>query len=693
MAVISRVRSLVLFTVILTTGLTNVDAQTASVGDEGPNVDFAGLDIQASAGWDGYVDDSAPVSFSFLISNNSDQVIEGTLILEDPLNGRKIELGEIFVGPNSVRQFQSIQAMSNWYQCVASLSGRNKTYWRRELPLHTGKDFSAEINYLLFVDDSGRSLQLPVDETVSNSSGRFLPQLGKGNPVQPLSAKTWQIPRHPGPLTVVQAIVFSEQADADRLNDVQWEAIAKWMCLGGTVFVCEKSTEIIDRLKKATPLEMLAPTSFEQLAVYRCGAGSVRAYSGQLFSASDLETPRLLATATSRLTSTNLASMINWAHLSWGENSNSDVTRMLVVTVFAGYWLMSGIITLMIFRQSRRRIAIYTLTVVAGACVAAAVLGGVLRSSYGDLRWASITQAGPGGIVQLGKIDVRSAGGRNTLMAVRGKHADLQLMEGMIRDPYPFYYFGNQTSHDAFPPFRWHENLQPDTSDAYQIRVPVTPWGQRRTYATGYDSEVRPLDVSLKYEPPSAQWAGSGILPGKFTLTVTSHLPFDLAECTLVIGRTDALHTAGKQFTRQGFQPSTQVVGRQSGVQFQRADANERFSNIRSSHTVTQEFTDLRLRYRDNSTWGFSSASGVDIADIRNNARSALPRAIDAWIVGKLAISPVLAIDEEHSDFQPMNESHLFVQEIPAEALPLEWLQFEEERLQQQIDAALKASR
>ena len=61
------------------------------------------------------------------------------------------------------------------------------------------------------------------------------------------------------------------------------------------------------------------------------------------------------------------------------------------------------------FRKSRRRVATYIGVVVLVTCVLSGLLGAMLRVSHGDLMWATVTQAGTGGVVQVGNIDVQSA--------------------------------------------------------------------------------------------------------------------------------------------------------------------------------------------------------------------------------------------------------------------------------------------
>jgi len=671
-------------------------AQSVSPNDEGAQVDFAGLDIQATAGWDGTVDTSSPVPFSFLISNFSEDVIEGQLILTDPLNNKEVTLGDVFIGPNSVRRFSSIQAVADWFQCVATYRNEDRILWRRELAITTGKDFSEDVNYLLFVDDGGRMLQLPVDESATgSSSSRFVPTPVRGRPVQPLAVKSWQVPQHHGPLTVAQAMVFSETADPDMLNETQWQAIAKWMCMGGTVFVSETSTEVINRLTKAAPLVMQPAFSHEQLSVHRCGSGSVREYAGPLFSADHPETPRRIAEAAAQLSRYNAITMLDATNLNWWESRNAGKTQMLVVAVFGLYTMLSGVVTLLLFRLSRRRIATYTGIVVLLACVATAVLGGMLRTSDGDLRWVTVTQAGPGGLVQLARIDVQSAGGRNSQLTVRGQHVDLQLIESdtlnLHGGGYYYGYGAPDSMQTYYPPFSWQANLLPDEPDAWKINVPITPWGYRRTYSAAFAPARRGLEIELKYEPPKEPIEiQAGLQPqpndllGQFTLKATNHLPFDLTECQLVVGRTGVNLLAGE--ATESYDPRTGRFQLRNG-----ALVGDLF-HVESVLAVGELPRSKTVAQLEIGTFVSSLESGANSGALKFLPRIAYNGATTAWIVGRISRSPILSIDEHHSDFKPLQELHLFFQEILPEDMPETWLIFHQLRLERQIESAAQVN-
>ncbi len=673
----------------LTCSTLNAQGQT----DDPQQADFPGLDIQAVPGWDGYVDLAAPVPFSFLISNFSQDTIEGELTLTNPEDDRTLSLGEIFIGPNSVRRFSSIQAVPDWYQCIARFSHDGRVLWQRELALTTGKDFSEDLNYLLFVDDGTRQLQLPISENGGGGTGRLVLEVGYGRAVQPLGVKTWQIPQHPGPLTVAQAIVFSETTKVDMLNDAQWDAVGKWICLGGTVFVHDKSTELIERLKKVTPLAAQPEILFQELTTHRCGTGSIREYAGPLFSATDVTTPWQIGESASRLSRYTTMSMLESTDLTYWESRNSEINRMWVVTVFVVYTLLSSS-AILLFRLSRRNITIFTSVVVGLTCVAAVVLGGVLRTSRGDLRWVTITSAGSGGLLQLGKIDVQSAGGRNTQMTVNGRDADLQLSESddIRTDYYYGYYYQPRITKPHFPSFTWQASQLEDQADAYQVNVPINPWGRRRLYATAYQPLERGVDIEVTYSLPetlppeqAAQLGATYGLNGTFRVKATSHLPFDLENCRLIIARTQV--SSDVQATTYstpfpGANPSPQNVD----IQMEQVNSLGDFGRLSPSIPVTVESAP--------GTHMTTETLGAQMG--QNTGEAVFPKvahdgATSVWIVAQISKSPILSIDQQRSDFESLQEQHWYVQEVLPEQVPQEWRDLTERLLKEQLAAVAAA--
>ena len=715
-------RTLLAFATMLWVGLGGsvvAIAQGPGRDADKPKPDFPGLDIQVEAGWDGRVEVNAPVPISFLLSNQSEQVLEGQLILTDPFTKKEVNLGDVFIGPASVKRFSSVQALTGWSDCVATYTDGDEVYWTRPVPLITGKDFSEDLNFLLFVDDGGRALQLPGSETpasaesvqpnaVQNSptmSGgmaidpsRYIPRQGSGRAVQPLSVKTWQIPQHPGPLTVTQGILFSESAKPEMLNEQQWDAIGRWMCLGGTVFLHDSSKEVLDRLKKAAPLTVQPPARWEELSVHRCGGGSIREYSGKLFSADDRTTMEIVLAAVGKLSRTNILWVLDETSIGSWSSSNADKTRLMVIVVFAIYMLFSGVITLLLFRMNRRRVAIYTSSVVLIACIAAAVLGGVLRTSRGDLQWHSVTQSGPGGVSQVAEIDVQSAGGRNTGIAVQGKRADLQLLESTDQsdrhhqyDPYYYGYNGYNSSYESsiatgYAAFTTQSNLLPDSPDAFRIRVPITPWGFRKSTATAYDTNLRGLEVKLSYKSDNNAAeqmiypTGSSVIArGKWTVEVSNQLPFDLTDCRLVL-MTCRAEVSVDSPGNFGF--GSPALAATPTIRLVPGNANVAIENlpVYASKTSSVETVEFQVSQTTNQGFGMNVANACP--------RAAYNGSTGAWFLGRASKSPLLSIDDKESDFEPLNEVHYIIQEIYPEQLPEEWI----EQHQMWMDLQLKGA-
>ena len=559
----------------------------------------------------------------------------------------------------------------------------------------TGKDFSEDLNYLLFVDDGTRQLQLPISENGGGGTGRLVLEVGYGRAVQPLGVKTWQIPQHPGPLTVAQAIVFSETTKVDMLNDAQWDAVGKWICLGGTVFVHDKSTELIERLKKVTPLAAQPEILFQELTTHRCGTGSIREYAGPLFSATDVTTPWQIGESASRLSRYTTMSMLESTDLTYWESRNSEINRMWVVTVFVVYTLLSSS-AILLFRLSRRNITIFTSVVVGLTCVAAVVLGGVLRTSRGDLRWVTITSAGSGGLLQLGKIDVQSAGGRNTQMTVNGRDADLQLSESddIRTDYYYGYYYQPRITKPHFPSFTWQASQLEDQADAYQVNVPINPWGRRRLYATAYQPLERGVDIEVTYSLPetlppeqAAQLGATYGLNGTFRVKATSHLPFDLENCRLIIARTQvSSDVQGTTYSTPfpGANPSPQNVD----IQMEQVNSLGDFGRLSPSIPVTVESAP--------GTHMTTETLGAQMG--QNTGEAVFPKvahdgATSVWIVAQISKSPILSIDQQRSDFEPLQEQHWYIQEVLPEQVPQEWRDLTERLLKEQLAAAAAAAK
>lgn len=636
---------------------------------ERQDVDSPGLLIDAVLGWDGTVSRSVAVPVSLLVRNDSDQLLEAELMLADPTSGQEVSLGQIVVAAKTARRASTIQALDDWDECFAELRSRRQVLWRRELALSTGSEFDDVSNFALFIDEGGRRLALPAPSDDTPLYRLDLAVGGvEGRRVRCLSAKSWQVPNHPGPLSVIQAVVFPEQAPEELLNEVQWIALAKWMCAGGVVFVHAPSEKLIARLLDSAPLDADPVDTSGPFAVRRVGLGRMCLYPEPIMSSEGAAARSLLAATIARLPKSPVESMLastNWYHRS---SARSDLNRTIVLLFFMGYALLIGVVSLMLFRLSQRKIAIYAGVVVGGASILSGLLGGYLRLSRGDLNWTSVTLASNRGVVQYGKIDVRSAGGRSTRVAVTGDDVDLQSVPGTQG-----WYHWNQRR-AGYPPFNYQTDLLPAVERTYQASVAMTPWGRRELRATAYQGGMPAPDFELKLEPIRSvnDESGEVIERHQVSLKVVNTLPFDLRNCMLIVGG-----------TRQANQYEQALQLQLQATQVWNNATNTWVQSVQSGAAGQSKLTDVYSRHPIGNIAAGATKEGTYEAAFtamtQNNwnqmiqlhdMQVALPKIAhlgtsSAWLIGQVSTSSVLQIDEQHSDFDPDDEPrHLFLQEI-----------------------------
>lgn len=642
--------------------LAAASSATAQTVQSGIDVDTPGLVVETAAGWDGTIDTSTPVPLSFLFHNHSGRLIRGSLTLSDSVMSPGILLEELALGPNTTRRVASIQGMPSAYQCFVTLRDGDQILWRRELSLTTGAAFDPNYRFALLID-AARSLQLLGGTRVSANVRNEAAIAGEeGWPVRCLTVPSWQVPNHPGPLCVAQAIVFPESAAVADLNKVQWRAVATWMCRGGTVFVHGAAEEVREQLRASSPLAESAPFQLDGFTIRRAGLGAIYEYSEPLFSSEGGEIQRGIGEVIAKL-GVNPGVDERLSRNRSYRDSRADLNRALLLFFFLIYALFSGLGSLVLFRLGQRRVAMYTIAVVAGACVVAGLLGGVLRSSRGDLGWTSVTHAGAGGAVQFAVIDIQSAGGRNEHMTVSGSNADLQLL---AEDPR--HYRWNGRRRNSCPPFSWQSNQAARTDGVYQINVPITPWGSRRLHATAFDPKLRRFDFELDFEPAldpdplvgetdstptdadtgidnAEQPSESPNLPrGVFSVKLVSHLPFDIIDGWLVVGVTSISAEDGEPIDVYQMRPLRALP-----------------SGATHTETFAAEFVPRKDEHDMGQVWRSRWLFPPRLACLGNAS---------AWIIGYVENSPDIAIDEQRSDFVPREQFHIFVQEILPEHMP-----------------------
>lgn len=684
----ARYRIVALVPIFLTC-LTTVHAQRYQARDE---VDTGGLTVEYEVGWDGVVTATSPVPVSFLISNWSGRDIDGQLTLSDPVSGQEVRLGDVFVSRESERSVTTIQAIADWSECFATLTDGYEVVWRRELPL-IGRGVTIDRAFVLCVDVEGRPAPLP--ETVSprsdeteeseESEESAAEDAVTGRKVGSLGAPPWQMPRHPGPFSFLQAIIFSENATAELLNVVQWQAVADWMCQGGTVYVHGDSQSVIDQLLRSAPLGAEPAVFSGLLAERRAGLGVLVTYSHPLFASGQEEVARQIAESISQRRQHHAASLFAsmWQHHT--RSGRAESNRAKILAFFAGYMFFSGVVTMCLFRLSRRRIAIWTITVVLAASVLSGLLGGLLRVSEGDLNWMSATQVGAGGAVQVGRITVQSSGGRNTQVGAKGSRIDLQcITDRQAHDRYRYAQGYDNGLQPGWHPFTWQASLVPNEPDLYRVKTPMTPWGTRLLHATTFVPEIQRLECRLEYHPSDESikleedeyrdWRAirdTALCTGEVELTLKSDLPFDVMDCYLVIGTTlpipedspVSIDMIRERFQYHGFEP---VGSNQNEGVIEVYDVHQlgSFASGRKLERSYKASLKLKDYWELQNNWHDGLAGGsFSFPRLSGSGTRA------AWIVGRIEESPGLSIDRAWSDFTVLDEVHLFVQQLRPEEI------------------------
>ena len=639
-------------------------ASVAQIPGSLDNVDSGGLDVEAEAGWDSVLDKNSPVPVSFLLSNFSDHVIQGDLYLTDPLTGHEVSLGEVFLSQGAKRNLTTIQNLVDWYDCYAELRDGGDVIWRRNLSLHTGKNYALGVNFALVINDSGRKLRPPKDVPQKapnlNSGGYGMPRVmmagEDGRPVQYIQVKTWQCPIHPAPMLNARAVIIPEGTFDGDLNLAQWQALAEWMCQGGIVFAHDDGKKIVEQLLEASPLPADPAVQKGYFGVQRVGLGAIYRYPDDVFKSDDSPAHKEIASAIAKMTDTHVSAIADTGFLHRMRGGKADWNRLWVVVFFAAYAFFSGFISLLLFRQNRRVVGIYTLLVVTGASVSAIVLGGMLRMSEGDLHWITVTEAGAGGMVQIGKLDIQSAGARNTEVAIKGERCNLQFA-GRSQT-----YYDYNRPNAVCPPFTWQANHSTLNEGAYQIGVPMTPWGRRRLHATAFSPGASGLDIRLEFER-NQSFQANNAAPGQLTVKITNSMPYDLQAYRLVVAVAPPIpeKTKEEQDRINNLQP-WEVQQLPTGT-----DVYASFEKAMLPAGETQEET-FPINFRPTpNVWDRRHTWRTGQLSLPGLGRE---KTVGAYIVGQLSRSPIISIDEQNTEFEPMEELHLFIQRVRPEDMP-----------------------
>ena len=610
--------------------------------------DYPGLDIQAELGWDGFIDARTPTPISFLISNNSQDVLEGTLVLREPNTFRTLVLENLTAGPGSSRQFGSIIHLTDWEQCEASWEGPRGVLWTRPVSLIGLRQYAPDKAALLYVEEGGRSLKFstPTGMPVTSGTlpGDFVPLGGLGQQVTPISIPPWQLPVHPGPLTVLRGLVLADTLKPESLNDSQWNALGRWLCMGGLVFVSQNSEKLSDRLLKSCPLRPDGPPSDAPRLLI--GSGCLYRLPGPQGTA-DEQLLQQVAEIVSLEPGRVLPDVCRSLEQEDWSAPASEVTLVRVMSVLLIYAALSSL-TLLMFRSTRRWILIWTTGVVTLASLGAIAAGISVRMSRGDMLWTVISEPGAGGVVETAVLKLNSAGGSSFRTAVTGQMPDVQINHAEPDRRYNYYNYrgAGEAQLRTWPAFSLTPNLTPDKPGLCTVSVPISPWGERHLRAIDFRGMQSPLQLQLDYQPE--EYAGP--LQGQWKVQVTGNSSWLPENLTLKM-EIRHLRREGNGATVLEQLSSTLAIPFQSPP-----DAPE--------WTAVLPETTVSWLPQQIDMW------------VRTGGQAELaPGMALLWLEGTLTDAPQLQVDQSATEFEEVAAGkHKFIYQVPQSLIPAAWL-------------------
>jgi hypothetical protein len=643
--------------------------------------DYPGVDIQAALGWKDMPGNGPPLPVSMRITNQSADVLTGRIVLRNAVSGEFLVLGEAALGPGSVRHFGSVVGIRKWEQCELWWESAEGPLWGRQLVMPAGVAASSDAA-LLFVEDSERRPVFPAlppirDGRLSFDPPERPPVVGPGEPLpdgwmsrgtdfRTVLSKPWQMPVHPGPLTVFQTVLLSPLIRVDDLTDRQWQALAQWVALGGTVLIAAESAGILERLCAELPCKPGPPNPTGLLGIRRCGGGTIEEYAGGEFGREGTAVMQVIAErASTRVKAPLFAALEEHSADTSGlfkpESPWSDFSALIMMVVF-GLYAAASAIPLLMFRATRRRIVMWLLSVVGGASVAAVAVGFVLQRSPGDVQLTTVTQIGEGCLVQTARLQLTSAGRQSPIVGVRGSHPDLQVDEWTpLNVASVFSPFGPPRQRDFhWPPFHVAPaEITPATerdTALRRLRLEMGPWNRRSVTGVDFLEIAGGLEVRLRAEGEQQESEGGDAqFPTIFPLTtvevqIQSSLPFDLRNCVLRAIRWERPNISGGSW----------MLYRATSEIAENVDSGDS-----GQATVTAVVQPSWEWIPDGVAW--SNEFSIET--------ERLPKGeMEVWLEGTLIDSPIMKVVETAGDFKLTEDGrHVFLYRIPRENLPASW--------------------
>lgn len=641
--------------------------------------DYPGLDIQAAVGWEAVSCSLHPQAISLWISNSSNTVLEGQVLLRNPQTGETRSLGEVAVGPGGTRQFGTVAALGGWDTCELHWEGSDAVLWARQLvvPGEPGAASALNSHPGLFVEDSRRRFLLPPRKVLTQSA-----QLNRlnGTGTEPASETDfatlsgvqelatippWQLPVHPGPLTAVKCVLLSPQLSAERISDVQYRALARWVALGGVVFMAEESQQMFERLREHLPLQPRPAAAEDGLTIHHCGQGSIRQFAAaELGQANSAVMSAVGETIAAGVSSPLFAKLRQHSAAQSRDPQSTDPRNAAMLTLF-GLYTVAAALPILMFRSPRRRQISWVVGVVLTTSVGAGVLGFAIRNSRGDVSMHTLSWIGADCLVQTASIDLKNAGSGDLYQGVRGREPELQVNESIVEDDVLFagmfgafgpFGWSDPAGRPAWPPFNLKNSTSTDPAFS-RIAVPPSPWSRRQV--TGVDMmplEGR-LDVVLEVvgdggEEPIEKWNRVASFPnGKLRVRLRNLLPFRLRECRL-----------GMMLWRRPAASNGEWM---------------LYRTITDLPHMAEESasTEAEMEFNPGFEW-VADHGGLNPRFLEMSFM--VPRGeMEVWVEGRLDASPLMRL--EGDDFkESVPAEHRFYYRVPRENLPQLWREMQE---------------
>lgn len=643
--------------------------------------DFPGLDIQAAVGWEDCSHTLAPVAVSLKITNNSAQVLEGRLYLRNPRNAETRLIGEVAVGPGGIRQVGTVAGLSGWEQCELSWEGSAGVLWARQLevpdPATTYGALSSRRT--LFVETGRRELAwpklpevLPDDRLAMKLSGLgdgpAVPRsstFARGYPPTVSWVPPWQLPVHPGPLTILQTVLLSPTLSPDELSEVQYRALARWVAMGGAVMLAEESEQLFERLREVLPLPLRPVVAEGGLKIHGCGAGRIEQYPGAEFGETDSAVMLSIAESLySRLPSplfnTLGKKLVGLQH----ESPVRQLYRTGILSLCALYAAVSAI-PLLMFRSRRRRVLFWTCGAVATGCLGSLIAGVAVNSSAGDLSMTTVSWIGADSLVQVAGVRANYVSRRESPLQLSGREPELRLVSPVAEDPFVEHRTyaaadlaveGAVVAWPAFDLFR-----EPTQREGVgSLLLPSSWWGSQRVIAVDWmplEGRLEAVleDVDVEFENNQELFLHLREFPAtKLRIRLNSTLPFSLQDCRLGI--------------RVWKRPESNLRDWRMMVSVEALP--DLAGGTASAAAVDELEFSPKFREIDELEFDWDFADSVEYLQVPHGE-------LEVWIEGRLVGSPLM--QPEGDSFRESSPGeHWFYYRIPQENLPTSWRRMQE---------------